>query len=44
MDNYYDKKRMNDPLYSDLFDQCKNTGGCKPSPLRKKDDEIRHAK
>ncbi|CDW73714.1 UNKNOWN [Stylonychia lemnae] len=39
-DNLYDQKRMNDPMYSDLFDQCMNTGGRKPSPIRKKFDEI----
>jgi len=39
-DNLYDKKRMNDPFYSDLFDQCINTGGKRPSPIRKKFGEI----
>lgn len=40
MDNLYDQKRQNDRNYSDLFDQCKNTGGQRPSPTRKKGDEI----
>ena len=43
MDNLYDKKRNNDPMYSDLFDQCINTGGRKPSPTRKKHSEIAYA-
>lgn len=34
---------MNDPMYSDLFDQCMNTGGRKPSPIRKKFDDITSA-
>ena len=40
MDNLYDHKRMQDPMYSDLFDQCITTGGKKPSPIRKKHDDI----
>ena len=40
MDNVYEKKRMNDPLYSDLFNQCMNTGGMKHSPIKKKGNEI----
>jgi hypothetical protein len=39
-DNLYDEKRMKDPFYSDLFDQCINTGGKRPSPIRKKFDEL----
>lgn len=35
---------MNDRNYSDLFDQCINTGGRKPSPTKKKGDEIISAK
>ena len=26
-DNIYNYKRVQDPLYSDLFDQCINNGG-----------------
>lgn len=40
MDNLYDHKRMKDPMYSDLFDQCLNSGGKRPSPIRKKAQEI----
>mmetsp|Transcript_34953 Transcript_34953/g.33995 ORF Transcript_34953/g.33995 Transcript_34953/m.33995 type:complete len:238 (-) Transcript_34953:158-871(-) len=40
MDNYYEQKRVNDPLYSDLFNQCINTGGNKQSPIKKKGNEI----
>lgn len=40
MDNFFDQKRNNDPYYSDLFDQCKETGGQKHSPIRKQDREI----
>ena len=42
-DNLYDEKRMRDPMYSDLFDQCINTGGKRPSPTRKKCPEIAFA-
>jgi len=42
-DNLYDEKRMKDPMYSDLFDQCINTGGKRPSPTRKKCPEIAFA-
>ncbi len=31
---------MNDPNYSDLFNQCMNTGGYKPSPIKRKGNEI----
>lgn len=31
---------MNDPMYSDLFDQCKNTGGKKVTTNLKKGNEI----
>ena len=40
MDNLYEEKRKNDPLYSDLFNQCMNTGGAKHSPIKKKGNEI----
>ena len=34
-DNIYNYKRVQDPLYSDLFDQCINNGGKRPSPNKK---------
>ena len=40
MDNVYDNRRVNDRNYSDLFNQCINTGGSKPSPYKKKGQGI----